>query len=89
MPMDEREPIKNMTDCSAGTHFCPDMSALLDRWRHATVRYMNAVMGIQIHVGASTNERFDALRSAAEAARVATEEAMLAADRHRKEHGCH
>jgi hypothetical protein len=64
------------------------MSDLLDRWRHATVEYMNAILELQIHLSSLPKDRYELLKNGVESARKAADDARKAVDRHREEHGC-
>jgi hypothetical protein len=68
---------------------CKIQSALTDSWVQATDKFSAAVKAMTgSHIATMGEADFMLLRGAAERARLASENARLLLELHRKEHGC-
>lgn len=67
---------------------CSKKTQLLADYQSATARFSLAVTDLNEKMGVSPKSEYDRLRMAADDARMKSEEARLALERHTAEHGC-
>ena len=68
---------------------CKIQADLTEAWFAATEQFSAAIKAMTgTHIGKISNADFMVLRGAAETARLASENARVLLDLHRKDHGC-
>jgi hypothetical protein len=69
--------------------YCEIQAALVDEWCDATLRFSAAIKAMTgSQIAAMSPANFAVLRGKAEPARLASENARMALELHREEHGC-
>ena len=67
---------------------CDEKAKLLKEYDRATAMFSKAVATLNAKMGTSPKAVYDGLRMAADEARMKSEHARLALERHSAEHGC-
>jgi hypothetical protein len=67
---------------------CAEKGLLLEAYRAATAAFSDQLTMLNEKIGTSSKAEYEALRRSVDGARVKSEEARLALERHVGEHGC-